>query len=531
MKTQKIMLVIILLVMISFVTGCDSCTPDKGNFALIGLWDVPVGQTFTVVEEIPGNQTIDFIGRVYYPSFDEDAIQDIVDDQPVDYNSIEVSEGPHPLIVFGHGQYGVGSPNNYKGMTNLMNHLASWGYICISVNLDVLQGGWSFHQQGIPQRGELMLHAVDYMIAQNSNPGSIFHNRIDVNKIGLIGHSRGGGGAISAVNANLTLSSPRPIKAVATISPVDFFVLPVQGAVPHISLYGSWDGDLSGGHGVRLWSGGARQSDKVFTEIYGANHFHFTDNENYINEVEDITREEHHELSQGFFNAFFDKHIKNLDRYDWPLYLTGQKRINFVNYYTQYLTNDFRTIDDGEPLGTEATNTLGGINNGSTLDLYEDKNLTTSSEHFYNASSGLIAHWDASGDQLIFNFSNQNASTYSYLNFRVSQRPDISFNTLNRQKNFSVELRDSAGNMHTVTIDNYLGGLQYPDLNGSISSGSSFQYKSIPRTYRIPLSDFTGVNLTQLNRVTLKFDLMEIDVSGFDNTSGAVALDDLEFTK
>ncbi|WP_297691889.1 hypothetical protein [uncultured Eudoraea sp.] len=529
MKIHKYIKIAIVVISTGLLKGCDSCRPDQSNFALIGFQDIPSGETYTVVEDIPGDQTIDFIGRVYYPSYDEDAIQDIADGIDPDLNGVEVSEGPHPLIIFGHGQYSVGAPNNYLGMTNLMHHLASWGYICISVNLDVLQGQWASHQQGIPQRGELMLHAADFMIAQNSNSSSIFHNRIDVNKIGLIGHSRGGGGAVSAVNANGSISSPRPIEAVATISPVDFFVQPVQEAVPHISLYGTWDGDLSSGHGVRLWSGGTRQADKLFVEIYGANHFHFTDSENYAGEVEDITRDEHHELSQGFFNAFFDKHIKGLDRYDWPLYLTGQRRINSVDYYIQYLTNDFRSIDTGGPLGTETTNNLGGANDGTSLVLFDDKQLTTSSEHFYNAGPGLIAHWDANGDELLFNFPNQNASAYSHLNFRLSQRPDISLNTADRKKNFKVELRDATGATSNVAISNYLDGLQYPDENGSISSASSSQFKSIPRTYRIPLSDFTGIDITQLNRVTLKFD--EANTTGFDNTSGAIALDDLEFTK
>ena len=528
MKIQNYFIVAILAFGVLLLTGCERCRPDQGNFSLIGFSDIPAGETYTVVADIPGSQTIDFIGRIYYPSLDEDAIEQIGDGLDPDLENVDVTEGPHPLIVFGHGQYSVGAPNNYLGMTNLMHHLASWGYICLSVNLDVLQGQWSMHQQGIPQRGELMLHAVDYMIAQNNNPSSIFYNRIDVNKIGLIGHSRGGGGAVSAVNDNLDAGSPRSIEAVATISPVDFFVDPVQGSVPHVSLYGSWDGDLSSGHGVRLWSGGVRDADKLFVEIYGANHFHFTDSEDYAFEVEEITREEHHELSQGFFNAFFDKYIKGLDRYEWPLYLLGQRRINDVDYYIQYLTSDFRSIDDGGPLGTAGTNTLGGANDGSTLVLFEDKQLTSSFEHFYNAGPGLIAHWNNGGDELVFNFPNQNASGYTHFNFRVSQRPDISLNITDRLKNFNVELRDATGASSVVAIDNYLGGLQFPDVNGSISSTSSSQLKSIPRTYRIPLSDFTGIDITQLNRVTFKFDVA--NTTGFDNTSGAIALDDLEFT-
>jgi hypothetical protein len=252
------------------IAGCDTCRPGTGNFALIGFWDVPAGETFTLQTPTPGGQTVNLIARVYYPSYDGSALED--PDNP-NFEGIEVAEGQHPLIVFGHGQYGLGSPTNYLGMTNLMHHLASWGYISVSLNLDVVQGQWPSHQQGIPQRGELLLAAVDHLLQLNNDPASLFYQKVDPSKIALIGHSRGVGGAISAVNRNLTQGSPRAILALATISPVDFHTQPVQAGVPHLSLYGSWDGDLSSGHGPRIWDGGLRLAPKQHVEIYGANHF------------------------------------------------------------------------------------------------------------------------------------------------------------------------------------------------------------------------------------------------------------------
>lgn len=539
MRKQNCVAIVILLLSAYYLTSCDSCVPSTQNFALIGNWDVPAGQSYTVVEEIPGDQTVDFIGRVYYPSYDEDAIEAILNDQEVDYNGLEVAEGEHPLIIFGHGQYS-GAANNYLGMAHLMNHLASWGYICISINLDVLQGNWPEHQQGIPQRGEIFLHAIEYMKGLNSNSGSIFYNRIDVNKIGLIGHSRGGGGAISAVNKNLSEGSPNSILAISTISPVDFYVDPVQGAIPHLSLYGSWDGDLFDGEGPRIWSGGSRQSDKVFVEIYGANHFHFTDAINYASEANEITREDHQEMAQGFINAFFDKYIRNRDRYTWPLYLTGVERLRDVDYFIQYLSHDFEAIDDGSPLGTVGLNNLNGNNDGTSLSLFEDKSLTSFDDHFYNESDGLIMHWDDSGDEVIFNFPVHDASSFSYLCFRVSQRPDFEIiNTLDQLKNFTVEVQDAENNTASVQIQDYQGGLQYPDFSQSIQDWINaypsyewlfgpHQYKSILRSYRIPFADFAEVNFSQINKVSIIFDKPNIE--GFDNLTGAIAFDDLEFS-
>ncbi len=518
------------------VAGCQQCRPSQGNFAFIGFWDVPGGATATLESDLPGeSQSVDFIARVYYPSYDGSALDDPENPQ---FEGIEVADGLHPLIVFGHGRYSLGVPTNYLGMTNLMHHLASWGYICISVNFDVVHSVPT--DSGIPHRGELFLHAVDYMLAQNADAGSLFFGKIDTAKIALIGHSRGGGGAIWALNQNLAAGSPRPILAAATISPVEFGTQPNQAAVPHLSLYGSWDGDLDDAQGHRIWDAGVRTAPKHYVEIYGANHFHFTDSVTYSGEVVEITREDHHEIAQGYINAFFDLHVRGLDRFDWPLYLVGEKDLRpGVNEYLQVLSDDFLPVDDGAPLGSEGTNTIGGTNDASSLTLFDDQMLDAESDHFYNQSEGLLVHWDGSGDELLLDFGGpENVSTYDRLAFRVSQRPVdpsdpadplAAFNTLDTVKDFRVRLRDQPGNTAEVAISGYQGALQYPDESGSLASGSTLQYKSLPRSYRIPLADFAGVNLNSLREVAFLFD--RPDEAGAVNTTGAIAVDDVEFAR
>lgn len=520
------------------IMSCDTCRPGQGNFALIGWWDYPAG-TFTLTTPAPIGQTVNLIARVYYPSYDTMAFKPDPDNPHFD--SLEVAQGLHPLVVFGHGQYGLGSPTNYLGMTNLMNHLASWGYVAVSVNLDVVGGGWAAHQYGIPHRGELLLAAVDKMLQLNGDASSPFFGKIDASNIIIMGHSRGGGGAISAVNRNLSQGSPRAIKALGTISPVDFGTTPLQAAVPHISIYGSWDGDLDDGEGPRIWDGGVRTAPKQLVEVYGANHFHFTDAIVYAGESVEITREDHHEIAQGYFNAFFDVWVRGNNRYDWPLYLVGLKDLRpGVNKYLSILakTADVIVVDNGSPLGSEATNSLGGSNTFGSLPLFDDKALTNYNEHFYNQSDGLLVHWDAGTDELVLSFGNQNVTTYTYLSFRASQRPrnasipsapENTLNTLNTLKNFRVQIKDAANNTAAVEVVNYLGGLQYPDSSGSLTGASTLQYKAIMRSFRIPLVDFAGVNLHNIKEIRFRFD--RPNAVGFVNTTGAMAIDDVEFSK
>lgn len=509
--------------------GCESCDcePSETRLAFIGYWDFPSGETFTTTNLTPyPDNTVDFIARVYYPSYDESVLED-----PEDPNleGIEVADGKHPLIIFGHGRYPPGVPYNYLHMTNLMYHLASWGYICVSINFDVFNSLQYQHQNGIPHRGELFLHAVDRMLQLNGDATSIFYDTIETTQIALIGHSRGGGGAISAVNLNLSQGSPRSIVGLATISPVDFDTDPVQAAIPHICLYGSWDGDLSGGDGAIIWNQGVRTAHKEFVEIYGANHFNFTDTIDYINEEEDIPREDQQEMAQGFINAYFDLHVRGISRQDWPQYLTGHiNMVPDVDYYIQYLSPDYLAIDDGSPLGTVDTNNLNGTNDGSTMALFDDEMLNNPNDHFYNMSEGLLIHWDDTTDELVFSFDPQDASVYTHLHFRASQRPGHTLNTLDTFKNFSVRVDDADGGTATVNIKDYFGGIQYPDFSGSISATSSYQYKSIPRSFRIPFTDLAGVDITKVNQVVLLFD--RPDEPGYKNITGAIALDDLEFT-
>lgn len=171
--------------------GCNGCNPGQPNLGYICTVDVPGGQSYTFEGSNGGPASVNFIGRVYYSTLDSNC-------------SGFTDSTLHPLVVFAHGRYTPGVPNNYLGMTNLMNHLASWGYICISVNMDVVSSLQSEAQWGIPHRGELMLHAIKYMASECRRPASPFYQRVDTTKIGLIGHSRGGGGAIYACNYNVS---------------------------------------------------------------------------------------------------------------------------------------------------------------------------------------------------------------------------------------------------------------------------------------------------------------------------------------
>ncbi|MFD4368041.1 alpha/beta hydrolase [Rhodococcus sp. NPDC058521] len=91
------------------------------------------------------------------------------------------SAAAHPVITFGNGSCATS-----KKYEPFLRHLASWGYVVTVANSDGTGDGVE------------MSKAMDWVIEQNSNPASPFHNRIDTEHIGVLGHSQGAGGAVNA---------------------------------------------------------------------------------------------------------------------------------------------------------------------------------------------------------------------------------------------------------------------------------------------------------------------------------------------
>src|SRR5689334_3793209 len=143
MRSFSTRITLLVILFATILTGCNTCNPKVGSLAIIMTFDVPAGQTYTFQQPTTSLTSVDFIARVFYPATDS--------------TGNTVTDGPHPLIIFGHGRYGPtagsGFPNNYLHATYLMKQLSSWGYICVSVNFDVVHSLGS----GISERGELFL--------------------------------------------------------------------------------------------------------------------------------------------------------------------------------------------------------------------------------------------------------------------------------------------------------------------------------------------------------------------------------------
>ena len=103
---------------------------------------------------------------------------------------LETSASKYPVVVWANGSY-CPTQTYYA----YIEGLAKAGYVVIS-DTDILAG-----------EGDTVIDSVDYIIAANDDPTSIFYGKIDVDKIGAAGHSLGGQGVVNAAGADSRIKS------------------------------------------------------------------------------------------------------------------------------------------------------------------------------------------------------------------------------------------------------------------------------------------------------------------------------------
>lgn len=93
------------------------------------------------------------------------------------------SDKKYPVVVILNGT-GV-LPKKYKA---LFKHMASWGFVVIGSD----DGSTGF--------GKSADETMELIISENSNNSSIFYGKLDLDNIGITGHSQGGAGVFTAIS-------------------------------------------------------------------------------------------------------------------------------------------------------------------------------------------------------------------------------------------------------------------------------------------------------------------------------------------
>ncbi|WP_346386279.1 Ig-like domain-containing protein [Nocardioides sp.] len=185
---------------------------------------------------------------------------------------------PSPVIVLVHGNHGscdsgqdsttatcAQFKRNEAGYAYLGENLATWGYTTFSVSQDQLMMRQDNNKgKGMHQRRKLIAATLDALGAANkpgglpvdahTTIGTTLTGKLDMTRIGLMGHSRGGDAVTSFIDYNRTRTDgPRyPLRGVISLAPTDYERKAPYGT-PYMSILPFCDGDVSNLMGARFF--------------------------------------------------------------------------------------------------------------------------------------------------------------------------------------------------------------------------------------------------------------------------------------
>lgn len=195
--------------------------------------------------------------------------------------------GPFPLVLIVHGNHNMKEFSD-PGYRYLGELLASRGYILASVDENFLNG---FMNNENDARGWMLLKHLQAWRRFNDSTGSPLQGRVDMRRIVLVGHSRGGeavavAGAFNRLrhypdDATIRFDFNFDIRGLVAIAPVDGQYRPAERPTPvrdysYLVIHGSHDGDVSAFSGlaqyerVRFTEGTPHFKSAVY--VYRANH-------------------------------------------------------------------------------------------------------------------------------------------------------------------------------------------------------------------------------------------------------------------
>jgi len=495
------------------------------------------------------------------------------------HHPTDLSGGPFPLIVFLHGRHatcfqGGGAAflewpcsdgrtpiPSYQGYDYVGALLASQGYFVVSISANGVNAvDNTVFDLGALARAELIqkhLNILNGFTTTGGTPfGTKFVGKIDLTRIGTMGHSRGGEGVARHFTFNISQGSPFGVRAVLPLAPTDFNRSLVNN-VPLLVMLPYCDGDVVNLQGVHFFDDvrynvPGDPASKHYVLVMGADH-------NFFNTVwspssgipgaaddwvafvpggvsdsfcgtgktsQRLTESQQRAVSTGFFTAFFRTFVGGETQF-LPI-LTGDAppppgvtRNLFVTFHAPdnpFLRRDLNRFLTANEL---STNVLGGAVTPTALSPYEicggpapfpakcipsasnaqQPHTAPSARSNAPGLSQLHSGWSSVNGSLRDDLppTQRNVSGFQAIQFRVVVDFSDPRNVPNVPQDFDVVLTDTSGRSTAVAVSSVSGALYFPPGETIVVP------KVVLSTVRIPLTAFHGVNLNAVRSVNFNF--------------------------
>ncbi len=472
-----------------------------------------------------------------------------------------------PVIFIVHGNHNL-ITDSYLGYGYLGEHLASRGYVVVSVDENACNFYWPEGLSG-ENAGRAYLLLENMRVVQTYNNSGPLQDKLDYNKLALIGHSRGGEAVALAALYNQLGHNPDvgyqhydyhfAISSVIAIAPsVDQYKPSGRDVeltdVNYLLLQGSNDQDVSNFMGMKQYNNveftGAKDCYKSYLYIAGANHGQFNTTWEWdypfprnlmLNNADLITSSEQRDVLAGYVTAFvedtlcgkvenrtlFEDNNHTEEALPDTIYISNYEDSSFVTLadYEEDISLDTATIEKGICVSNGLC-----FNNEQSIEYY------TNTFNFPTDNHAAYLWWNRKGVSYGLHFTGESLhlNKNDYLQFDVADTDEERlYHEITELTDFTVELTDVNGKKADVKLSDICN--VYPPLLVRLyklqTSENMLDIKKVFQTVRIPLQMFQMgdgvIDLSNIVSIDFVFDRMEegrvlIDNIGISNKQSAL---------
>ncbi len=340
-------------------------------------------------------------------------------------------DGPFPLALIVHGNHEMTAPSE-AGYAYLGELLASRGIIFVSVDENFLNGAWTDRlpfgeddglQEENDARGWLLLEHLRLWRAWSAAGDNPFGGLVDMERIALLGHSRGGEAAAVAAAFNALPHYPDDarqrfdygfnIRAVVAVAPADGQYEPAGRPTPlegpsYLALQGAYDGDVYYFDGMAQYNRVAlpegSEAFKAAVYVDRANHGQFNSEwgrsdwgafpgPGILNLGPIMDEEEQRDVARLFISAFLEATLNGREAYRVLFEQPGAAApwLPDVAYRTRYLATFDEDLD-------VTTGTAPGVTlRGEGLRGWKEDVAPLKASGQDQQSAALLLQWDGGG--------------------------------------------------------------------------------------------------------------------------------------